>query len=264
MESEVKKRKAQLYKYQGIGFGICILGIIYLCCMISGIDTYYVEWAFGRGVSFLLSFSIILVYALFVAAGCIVARRGGVRISEILSEECDPFLYEACISGRGRLFYRERVLCNLALARYYQGNYDKAWETLKGIDPHKLRGIFKANFYILLSDLYFKRGMGMGVRGIEEEFRQSMKGKREQRYFEMLCAGNNLTRALENQDYLSGAWRKGECAALPRLCCCKGRSYAVRAGGRADTCRHGKRVKPLVKFLIETAVFGIRFQIKLL
>ena len=203
MESEVKKRKAQLYKYQGIGFGICILGIIYLCCMIFGIDTYYVEWAFGRGVSFLLSFSIILVYALFVAAGCIVARRGGVRISEILSEECDPFLYEACISGRGRLFYRERVLCNLSLARYYQGNYDKAWETLKGIDPHKLRGIFKANFYILLSDLYFKRGMGMGVRGIEEEFRQSMKGKREQRYFEMLCAGNNLTRALENQDYLA-------------------------------------------------------------
>ncbi len=205
MELEVRKRRAQLHKYQGIGFGIVIVAVVYLLYMIFGMDTYYMIWAFGGGISFLVIVSVFLVYALLAAAGYLVMRKGSVKISEIMSEECDPFLYEACISKNRRGLYKDRILCNLALAQHYQGDYDREWQTLQGIHVQKLKGIFKVNYYILLCDQYFRRGMGLQVRDLEEAFRRSIRGKRDQKYFEMLCAGNNLTRALENEDYPSAS-----------------------------------------------------------
>ena len=67
-----------------------------------------------------------------------------------------------------------------------------------------------------MSDQYFKRGMGQQVHELEERFRQSVraKNKREWKYFETLCAGNNLTRALENQDYQAAAGFLGDRIAL--------------------------------------------------
>ena len=225
MELEVRKRRAQLYRYQGAGLGLCFLGAVYLFYMVLGIDSYFMAWKFGRGISTLVTFSICIVYALLVALSCLLIRFGSMRIAEILATECDPFLYEACIRRSSMVLYRDRILCNIALAQHCQGNFDKAWETLQGVSPRKLRGGFRANYYILLSAQYFKRGMGLQVHKLEEAFRQSIshktpyrqeyaqknggpagaavqsRRKSDWKYFQMLCAGNNLTRALENQDY---------------------------------------------------------------
>ena len=218
MEMEVRKRKAELYRYQGVGFGIYILASAYLFYMVLGIDSDYISWKFGEGIAVLVTASICIVYALFVAAAGLVIRLGACRILEILATECDPFLYEACIRRNNKLLFRDRLMCNIALAQHCQGNFDRAWETLQGIDVRKLKGIFRVNYYILLSAQYFKRGMGLKVRELEEGFLRSISGqtqyqqeygqmncrgrkRKEWRYFEMLCAGNNLIRALENQDY---------------------------------------------------------------
>lgn len=221
MELEVRRRRAQLYRYQGFGIGICILGAAYLFYMVFGIDSYIIAWRFGNGISTLVTASILIVYALIVAVGCLTLRMGALKIVEILATECDPFLYEACIRRSSMVLYKERILCNIALAQHCQGNFDRAWETLQEINPQKLKGIFRANYYILLSSQYFRRGMGMQVHELEEAFLRSilrqtryrqmngasvgtdarLRKKRDWKYFEMLCAGNNLTRAIENQDY---------------------------------------------------------------
>lgn len=216
VELEVRKRRAQLYRYQGVGAGICILAAFYLFYMVWEIDSDFIRWKFGIGSSALITVSICIVYALLVAIACLIMRLGSIKIAEILATECDPFLYEACIQKNSRLLYKDRLLCSLALAQHYQGNFDRAWETLQGINVYKLHGIHRANYYILMSDQYFKRGMGQQVRELEERYRQSVKtkNKREWKYFETLCAGNNLTRALENQDYQAAAGFLGERIAL--------------------------------------------------
>lgn len=207
MELEVRKRRAQLHRYQAAGFGIYFLAAAYLFYMVLGIDSYFIVWKFGRGISALVTASICIVYALISACACLVIRLGSVRIAEILTTECDPFLYEACIRKSSRVLYKDRILCNLALAKHCQGNYDSAWETLQAVNVRKLKGVFRANYYILLSAQYFRRGMGMEAHELEETFRQSIshaapyQRKRDWKYFEMLCASNNLTRALANQDY---------------------------------------------------------------
>ncbi|MCI9452699.1 MAG: hypothetical protein HFG83_02515 [Dorea sp.] len=229
MELEVKKRRAQLYRYQAAGFFICILGAVYVFYMVFGIDSYVMAWRFGSVISVLVTASVCIVYALIEAIACLIIRLGSVKIAEILATECDPFLYEACIRRNSMVLYKDRILCNIALAQHSQGNYDRAWETLQGINPRKLKGIFRANYYILLSDQYFKRGMGMQVHELEQAFLRSisrqtqyqqeyermngtaavtdarLRRKRDWKYFEMLCAGNNLTRAIENQDYQSAS-----------------------------------------------------------
>lgn len=229
MELEVRRRRAQLYRYRGAGIGICILGAVYLFYMVFGIDSYVMAWRFGNGISMLVTASVCIVYALIAAIACLIIRLGSVKIAEILAEECDPYLYEACIRRSGMVLYKDRILCNIALAQHSQGNFDRAWETLQGINPRKLKGIFRANYYILLSAQYFKRGMGMQVRELEQAFLRSisrqtqyrqeyermngtaavtdarLRRKRDWKYFEMLCAGNNLTRAMENQDYQSAS-----------------------------------------------------------
>ena len=216
MELEVRKRRTQLYRYQGVGIGICILAAAYLPYMVWEIDSDFIRWKFGIGISALISISICLVYALLVAVACLIMRFGSLKIAEILATECDPFLYEACLQKSSRLLHQDRLLCSIALAQHYQGNFDRAWETLQEINVYKLRGIHRANYYILMSDQYFKRGMGQQVHELEERFRQSVraKNKREWKYFETLCAGNNLTRALENQDYQAAAGFLGDRIAL--------------------------------------------------
>lgn len=205
MELEVKRRKAQIYIQQGIGVGIIVLAAVYLFYMTLRIESYYLLMAFGRGVLFLTNISIGIVYILIVVIGALVMRFAAVRLHSILTKECDPYLYEACISGQSRLVFKDRLLVNLALAQHSQGDYERAWRTLQEINVHRIKGAFRANYYILLSDQYFKRGMGEQVRGLEEAFRHSIRGKRDQKFFEMLCAGNNLTRALENKDYQAAA-----------------------------------------------------------
>ena len=69
------------------------------------------------------------------------------------------------------------------------------------MEVYKLKGKFKLNYYILMSSLYFRRGMGQQVRELEEAYRKTAQNKREKKNFQILCASNNLTRALENKLY---------------------------------------------------------------
>ena len=127
MELEVKRRKAQIYIQQGIGVGIIVLAAVYLFYMTLRIESYYLLMAFGRGVLFLTNISIGIVYILIVVIGALVMRFAAVRLHSILTKECDPYLYEACISGQSRLVFKDRLLVNLALAQHSQGDYERAW-----------------------------------------------------------------------------------------------------------------------------------------
>lgn len=202
MEQEVIKRLAQCRKRKWTGVGICALAIVYLIYLeIIKMDYYTMHWAFGRVGSFLVTVSVFVVYAVIALISIFIVRSGEVKILQILTEECDPFLYEACINTRRPLLYKNGYLCNRAIAQYYQGNFNLAWETFQQINPQKLKGMHWVNYYILLSDLYFKKGMGNQVTELEEAMRRVIKNKKDQKNFQVLCTGNNLIRAVENKDY---------------------------------------------------------------
>lgn len=78
-------------------------------------------------------------YAAIAVLACLLEAFGKLEIEKILFEECDPFLYEACTMRIKQPFFKDRVNCNLAVARYYQGNIDAAYDTLMAINPEKLK-----------------------------------------------------------------------------------------------------------------------------
>lgn len=206
LEYEAGKRMSACRKRKWQGAGILALAVIYLLYLDFGVD-YRVSWMIG-GISYsLLVLSVLLVYVMLAAASILVMRSSGVQLNRILADECDPFLYEACLNRARIWFYKDRAACSRAMALYYQGNFDAAWNVFQGIQVQKLRGGFKINYYIILSALYFRNGMGERVRELEEAYRLSMrsgrKHRRERKFFQMLCAGNNYQRAMENQDYES-------------------------------------------------------------
>ena len=99
-------------------------------------------------------------------------------------------------------FFKDRVNCNLAVARYYQGNIDAAYDTLMAINPEKLKREFALNYYLLLSMIYFQRDMGQQVPELEQACRRKLsKNKEGQALFAHLCACNNFRRAMANKDY---------------------------------------------------------------
>lgn len=206
IEYEAKRRLAQCRKNKWTGVGVLALAIVYLLYM-QFVVIDRVGWFIGGWSCFLIELSIFLVYGLLAAAAFFIMRSRRAVISSIMTDECDPFLYEACLNNARIWSFRDRAVCNRALAQYYQGNFEAAWNTFHQIQAGKLRGGFKANYYMVLSALYFRNGMGGQVRELEEACRISMKSgrgrQREQRYFQMLCTGNNYLRAMENQDYES-------------------------------------------------------------
>lgn len=206
MEYEVRRRMSQYRKRKWQGVGILVLAIAYLYYTNFNVD-YRVRWIVGGIPYFLLVLSIFFTYAILAAVSIVVIRSGGIQISRILTDECDPFLYEACLNSSRIWMFKDRVVCNRAMAQYYQGNFEAAWQTLQRVQVKKLKGSFKINYYMILSSLYFRNGMGGKVRELEEAYRLSMKSgrrnRREQKFFQMLCAGNNYHRAMENRDYES-------------------------------------------------------------
>ncbi len=141
---------------------------------------------------------------LFVLA--LVAKTGTTWIYGALQKECDPFLFEACVYHMGFMGNENLKRLNLAIAQYYQGNFQQAMDTIMHTDPSSFKKTNRLNYYALKSGLCFRFGMGDKVRELENEFQRRISGKQDTKNMRLLCAMNNLKRARANKDYES-AWR---------------------------------------------------------
>ena len=185
-------------------FAIVALDAVFLIYMVIFKWDYRMDAVMGGFASFMLIISVFVTYVAIVAVAVLVEMAGAVKIDSALYEQCDPFVYEACLDGLRVFFYKDRVVCLHAMAQYYQGNSDRAEEILRSVNLYKLRGMFRLNYYILMSAICFQKGMGMRASELEQSFRNGIKkNKKAQRDFETLCASNNLIRAIENKDYPS-------------------------------------------------------------
>lgn len=200
MRADAIMKAYQMHKW--ISHGIVLLDIFFLIYMVVFKMDYRIDYVVGGFASLLLTISVFALYGVIAAIAILVKWLGGVKIDKALYEECDPFVYEACLDRLHTIFYKERFAALHAMARYYQGDSRSAEEILRNINLYKLKGMHKLNYYILMSAICFEKGEGMRAAEFEQSYRRSLrKNKKEQMYFQMLCASNNLFRAMENKDY---------------------------------------------------------------
>lgn len=199
-QQEVNKR-VQKYWIWKIAY---IIGIILIAFIFGSLVIGGSVW-FASAISYLLNefFAFCgFVFLLFVI--CILNSFQERKIVNVLNEECDPYLYEACWHKTGfKCFKRDCHLYNLATTVYHQGNMEEAWNILMQIRPEKLKGHFLAHYYMLRSELYFRQGMGGQVRQLEDEFARRIRNRTDRKNMQRLCARNNGIRAYENKDYES-------------------------------------------------------------
>lgn len=203
LENEIQKRLHKYHKKMWASYGTIAIDILFLIYMvIFKLDLDICSWSFGIFGTFLIYVAVFAAYAAIAVLACLLEAFGKLEIEKILFEECDPFLYEACAMRIKQPFFKDRVNCNLAVARYYQGNTDAAYDTLMAINPEKLKREFALNYYLLLSMIYFQRDMGQQVPELEQACRRKLsKNKKGQALFAHLCACNNFRRAMANKDY---------------------------------------------------------------
>lgn len=203
LRAEEIMRKYRKHKY--ISWGLVALDIIFLVYMFIFKMDYRMNYIVGGFASFLLMVSVIALYVVIAVIAVLVKWLGAMKIHLALYEECDPFVYESCLNKLHPFFYKERFACLHAIARYYQGDFHGAEEILRNVNLYKLKGMYKVNYYIIMSSVFFKKGEGMRVAELEKSYRAGMKknNKKEQIYFRILCANNNMYRAMENKDYQS-------------------------------------------------------------
>ncbi|MDO5589901.1 MAG: hypothetical protein Q4F98_02425 [Lachnospiraceae bacterium] len=203
LENEIRKVLRRYHKKKWIAGAIVILDIAFFVYLyVFKLNTDVCIWAFGNmGAFFMQAFIFIGYMAIAIGAGLLIAFTN-MEMQKILFETCDPFLYEACILRTRQIFFKDRVKCNLAVSRYYQGNIEKAYATLMEIRPGKLKKEFLINYYLILSAVYFEKGMGDKVPELEKTCKRRMaNNKKGQKLFWYLCASNNLQRAIVNKDY---------------------------------------------------------------
>lgn len=208
MERDIELKSGEILKkyrlHKWISNIIVVLDIAVIIYMIIFKMDYRITYVVGGFASFLLTLGIFALYAVIGIVAVLIKRVGAVKIERALYDQCDPFVYEACLDKLHVIFYKERFACLHAIANYYQGNYGRAEEILRRINQYKLTGIYKLNYYILMSALCFRKGEGQRVAEFERIYLTGTKKKKsEQMYFRMLCASNNLYRAMENKDYKS-------------------------------------------------------------
>lgn len=203
LENEIQKRLHKYHKKMWASYGIIALDILFLIYMvIFKLNPEICSWTFGGFGTFVLYIAVFAAYAAIAIAACLMEAFGKLGIEKILFEECDPVLYEACAMRIKQPFFKDRVKCNLAVARYYQGDIQKTYDTLMQIRPEKLKKGFALNYYVILSAVYFEKELGQQVPELEQACkRQLPKNEKGQNFFKHLCACNNLQRALANKDY---------------------------------------------------------------
>ena len=203
-QREVDRRVRRCRLRQWLGWAAYALVVVHLFYMIFGVFPMQ-AWMrpYGRGMTQLcviaLHFAVLFVLAL-------VAKTGTTWIYGALQKECDPFLFEACVYHMGFMGNENMKRLNLAIAQYYQGNFQQAMDTIMHTDPSSFKKTNRLNYYALKSGLCFRFGMGDKVRELENEFQRRISGKQDTKNMQLLCAMNNLKRARANKDYES-AWR---------------------------------------------------------
>lgn len=206
METNLAAKSKELVweyrKRKWLALGLLLVSALFTLYLILGVLDDRAERILGTLPVLLLDITIYVTFLVLVLAAFLIRQSGGNRINRVYTEDCDPFLYEACLWELQKNIRRNPMLCNLAAAQYQEGNYDHAWETIQKINPYKLRDGFLVSYYSVLSALYFKRGMGRQVEGLERAYQSAVgKRKRNRRQFAAVCARNNLFRAMENRDY---------------------------------------------------------------
>ena len=202
LEEQSRKIIGQYRKRKWIGIGILVIGMIYAFYLLLGVLDERAEILFGGLPSLLLWLSVYISFFLIAVIAFFIRWTGFVIINKVHSEQCDPFLYEACIEKLRSGLFPDRLLCNRAIAQYHQGNYERSYETLRKIRCQKLKGEFLVSYYILLSMLYFHQGRGQEVTELENRYRAALKNRKQDKLrCDRFCTGNNLVRAVKNKDY---------------------------------------------------------------
>ncbi|MBM6738375.1 hypothetical protein [Faecalicatena fissicatena] len=203
-QREVDRRVRRCRLRQWLGWAAYALVAIHLLWMILSSNFPVRLWVSGYKWDMLQICMIITHFAvLFILA--LVAKTGTTWIYGALQKECDPFLFEACVYHMGFMGNENLKRLNLAIAQYYQGNFQQAMDTIMHTDPSSFKKTNRLNYYALKSGLCFRFGMGDKVRELENEFQRRISGKQDTKNMQLLCAMNNLKRARANKDYES-AW----------------------------------------------------------
>ena len=203
-QREVDRRVRRCRLRQWLGWAAYALVAIHLLWMILSSNFPVRLWVSGYKWDMLQICMIITHFAvLFILA--LVAKTGTTWIYGALQKECDPFLFETCVYHMGFMGNENLKRLNLAIAQYYQGNFQQAMDTIMHTDPSSFKKTNRLNYYALKSGLCFRFGMGDKVRELENEFQRRISGKQDTKNMQLLCAMNNLKRARANKDYES-AW----------------------------------------------------------
>ena len=203
-QREVDRRVRRCRIRQCLGWAAYALVVIHLLYMIFGVFPMQ-AWmrAYGRGM---MQICVIVVHFAVLGILALVAKTGISWIYGALQKECNPYLFEACVYHIGFMGNENLKQLNLAIAQYYQGNFQQAMDTIMHTDPGSFKKTNRLNYYMLKSSLYFRFGMGDKVRELENEFQRRISSKQDAKNMQILCAVNNLKRARANKDYES-AWR---------------------------------------------------------
>lgn len=206
-EQEVRKRVKKYWARKIPSLVLAIVSLVFFWIIMCGDDIIIQVEGEERGALF--GFFWGLFSALFFIAGwfaiyiglVLYSHGAGAKIRDILMEECDPYLYEACVKKTTfGLFNSDLRKFNCAMTAYYKGDFQNAWELFQGVRLQKIRGRM-ADYYQLKTLLYFEMGLGGQVCQIEEEFRMKAVKPQMQKKFRAFCLTNNIRRACENKDY---------------------------------------------------------------
>ena len=188
LENEIQKRLHKYHKKMWASYGTIAIDILFLIYMvIFKLDLDICSWSFGIFGTFLIYVAVFAAYAAIAVLACLLEAFGKLEIEKILFEECDPFLYEACAMRIKQPFFKDRVNCNLAVARYYQGNTDAAYDTLMAINPEKLKREFALNYYLLLSMIYFRETWDSKFRSWNRHVAENFLKIKKDRLFLHIC-----------------------------------------------------------------------------
>lgn len=194
---EIDRRVRNYWLQKGLGITGVVLVILHGLLLFAGLDR--IMWI-GGYTNVVTRICIILGHYVIVQILIFVIQGAETQISGSLTKSCDPFLYEACLYRVGGGMKKQ---INLALAQYYEGNFEQSWDTISRVSPDGLKKKYKYNYYMLRSALLFRQGRAGEVRNLEDEFQRTIGGREDTVYMQLLCASNNMRRALENKDYPS-------------------------------------------------------------
>lgn len=200
MSEKAKKIVKKQWIAAGVYLAVIIMLLVWYFHTLDSECLYYCPYG-----EFLNMLTIcVIAFVLMMGVAMLIYQQQLNKITEILNEKCDPFLFEECWSSLKYLTLNKSIRnYNSAVAKYAQGNMTEAWKLLNEVNPHKMRRKQKIYYYSLLSDLLFEQGMVEQLRQPEEKYSVIIKNENERQNMRRLCAQNNMYRAYMNHDFES-------------------------------------------------------------